>query len=295
MIHAHTAYGLTFHLPFLCPLLPTAALDAEPDVTVVEGPVPRQLDAPLAEQETWQAESDRFLFKAGRNAGRYLVESGNRITLERSPMSDDETLAFCFLEAVLPAALRQNHFLVLHANSVATLRGAVAIGGESGAGKSTTTAALLRRGCSLLADDVTVLRAGPNGGVEVLPGAPQFSLCPDAIDSLGQDPTGLSRHRRRSTKFVIPAHASMAADPSNLRALYFLRPYDGSEVCVRQLRGAEKFDAVQDSIYGPMLPHEHSAHFPLFAALTERVKVFRLDRPANRWTADAVAEALLHV
>jgi hypothetical protein len=294
MIYAHTAYGLTFHLPFPCPVLPPAAPDAEADVTVGEGPVPRELEAPTAQGQGWQAGPGRFLLKAGMCAGRFLVENGRQITLQRGAVADDEALGFHFLDSVLAAALRQNGLLVLHANSVVTPRGAVAISGESGAGKSTTLAALLRRGCGMLADDITVLRPAADGRVEVLPGVPQYCLCQDAADTLGQSIAGLPRHRRRSNKFVLPSHAAMAKSPAPLQALYLLRSHPGNDLRVRRLSGAEKFDAVQESIYGPLLPEEHPDHFSLFAALTDQIAVFRMERPQNRWTADAVAEAVLH-
>jgi hypothetical protein len=195
---------------------------------------------------------------------------------------------------VLAATLRQNGLLVLHANSVVTPGGAVAVSGPSGAGKSTTLAALLQRGCTMLADDVTVLRAGADGRVEVLPGPPQYCLCEDAAYSLGQNVAGLPRHRKRNQKFVVPAHSAIAKSPHPLQALYLLRSHPGSDLRVRRLHGAEKFDAVQEAIYGPLLPQEHPSQFPLFAALTSQVKIFRMERPEKRWTADAVAEVLLY-
>jgi hypothetical protein len=294
MIHAYTAYGLTFHLSFPCPILSLAAPDAAPDVMMVEGPVPRQLAAPLAQDPSWQAEPGRFLLKAGQYAGRFLVESGRRITLQRSPRAEDQALGFHFLDSVLAAALRQNGLLVLHANSVVIPGGAVAVSGASGAGKSTALAALLRRGCAMLADDVTVLRLGADGRVEVLPGAAQYCLCEDAASSLGQNVAGLPRHRRRNKKFVVPAHSAIAKSPVPLQSLYLLRSHSGGDLRVRRLHGAEKFDAVQEAIYGPLLPEEYPRQFPLFAALTSQVKVFRMERPEKRWTADAVAEVLLH-
>ena len=293
MIHAHTAYGLTFHLSFPCPILPPAEADAQPDVTVVEGAVPRQLTAPVAQDRTWEAEPGRFLLRAGDHAGRFLVERGHRITLQRSASADEDALGFHFLDSVLAATLRQNGLLVLHANAVATPQGARAVSGISGAGKSTTTAALLQRGCTLLADDLTVVRPGPDGVLEVLPGVPQFSLCEDAMDRSHRPVAGLSRHRRCRHKFVVPARAEMANRPVPLRALYLLQSHPGKDVRVRRVTGAEKFSAVQDAIYGPLLPQEHPAQFPLFATLARQVAVFRLERPENLWTVDAVAEVLL--
>lgn len=293
MIHAHTAYGLTFHLSFPCPILPRAAAGATPDVTVVEGAVPQQLAAPVAQDRTWEAEPGRFLLRAGRSAGRFLVERGRRITLQRGAAADDDALGFHFLDSVLAATLRQNGLLVLHANAVATPHGARAVSGASGAGKSTTTASLLQRGCTLLADDLTVLRPGPEGVLEVLPGVPQFCLCDDTMERSHRPVAGLSRHRRCSRKFVVTARAEMANRPVPLRALYLLRSYAGNEVRVRRVTGTEKFDAIQEAIYGPLLPQEHPALFPLFATLAKQVAVFRLERPEKLWTVDTVAEVIL--
>lgn len=292
MTHAYTAYGLTFHLPFPCPILPVAADDAEPDVRVVEGPVPRQLDAPAAQDQFWQAETGRFLLKAGRRAGRFLVENGRVITLERGAAAEDEMIGLHFADSVLAAALRQNGMLVLHANAVATRRGALAISGVSGAGKSTTLATLLRRGCAMLADDLTVLRPNAEGELEVLPGLAQLCLCKDVATRLGGNVHELScRSPRR--KFVVPTHGTMAKSPFPLRALYLLCTHAADELRIHRLEGSAKFEALQESIYGPMLPGEQAAVLPLFATLLQQIKVFCVDRPQNRWTADELAEVIL--
>jgi hypothetical protein len=294
MIHAHAAYGLSFHLPFPCPVLPGAAGDTEPDVSVIEGLVPRQLAAPVAEERNWQAEPGRFLWKAGKRAGRFLVESGRTITLQRGPAAEDEMIRFHFLDNVLAAALRQNGLLVLHANSMVTPRGAVAVSGESGAGKSTTLAALIRRGCSMLADDITALRRTQDGLVEAIPGVPQFSLHDDAAGGLALEGMALARHRTQRRKVVVPARSAMAGAAVRLEAIYLLKTYSGKDVRVQSVSGTEKFAALQECIYGPLLPEEHPNLFPIFTALTQQVAVYRMERPANRWTADAVAEVLLH-
>ena len=294
MIHAHTAYGLSLHLPFPCPMLAAGSGDQPPDVSVVEGFVPRDLPAPVAQDRNWQAEPGRFLWKAGRRAGRFLVENGRLITLQRGPVAEDEMISCHFLDNVLVAVLRQNGLLVLHASSVITPSGAVAVSGESGAGKSTTLAALLRRGCSMLADDVTALRKGAGNHVEVLPGLPQFCLCEDAADGLGQDIARLPRHRTQSRKVVVQDQSAVPSTPSPLAAIYLMRTGPGNDLRVRRLDGAEKFAALQTCIYGPMLPGEHPALFALFAALAKQVRVFLIERPAHRWTADAVAEVVLH-
>jgi hypothetical protein len=253
--------------------------------------VPRALDAPVVSDERWDAEPGRFLLRGGRRAGRFLVQDGT-VTLERNPGAEEEVLARCFTEEVLPAVLRQRGLLVLHANAAVTPRGVVAIAGESGAGKSTTLASLLERGCAMLADDITALDLTPEGYLEVRPGVGRVSLTVAAVNGLGyQLHPGLDRSWR-PTKAALATGPSMAGGPGRLAAIYVLSTHDGSEMQVRSVTGLEKFDAVQRCIYGPMLPGEHPGAFPLIEALMRTVDVYRLQRPADRWTVLEVAETI---
>jgi hypothetical protein len=302
MSHVYRAYGLTIRVPFACPALtqPDADASAAPgtsgaaaELVVRERPVPRRLPAPQAGEASWEAAPGAFLVRGGPRAGRFLAEAG-AVTLQRGPRCDDAVLARCFTDRVLPAVLRQRGLLVLHANAVATPRGVVVIGGESGAGKSTTLAALLGRGCRMLSDDVTALRPGAAPGlVEVVPGAAQTHLAEDAADVLGYavDPAQLQPWRRM--KAAIPTHGGMAPQAGRLRALYLLRLSPGDDVAVTAAAGGVKFRVLQDCLYGPMFAEEHPALFPLMSAVAVTVPFFLLERPAGRWSVGEVADAIL--
>jgi hypothetical protein len=293
--HAYAAYGITFAVPFRCPGLSPAPPDIPADVVVRQAPVPRTLEAPLISDRRWDAEPGRFLLRGGRRSGRFLVQGG-AVTLERNPAAEEEVLARCFIEEVLPALLRQRGLVVLHANAVVTPRGVVAIAGPSGAGKSTTLAALLDRGCAMLADDLTALSCTPDGFIEVLPGAARVRLTEAAVNGLGyQRHPGLLASGPRM-KSALAADASvMAARPGRLSAIYLLCTHRGRRVKMRSVTGLEKFDAVQGSIYGPMLPAEHPGAFPLIGTVMRTVDVYRLQRPAEGWTVPEVADVVLGV
>lgn len=291
--HAYAAYGITFAVPFRCPALSPAPTGIPTDVVVRQAPVPRTLDAPLVSDRRWDAEPGRFLLRGGRRSGRFLVQDG-AVTLERNPAAEEEVLARCFTEEVLPAVLRQRGLVVLHANAALTPRGVVAIAGPSGAGKSTTLAALLDRGCAMLADDLTALTSATDGHVEVLPGAGRVHLTEAAVNGLGyQRHPGLVDSGPR-TKSALAADASLiAARAGRLSAIYLLGTHQGREVQMRSVTGLEKFDAVQGSIYGPMLPVEHPSAFPLIGAVMRTVDVYRLQRPVEGWTVPQVADVVL--
>ncbi len=60
-----------------------------------------------------------------------------------------------------------------------------------------------------------------------------------------------------------------------------------------QLRGAEKFVALQRSIYGPLFAEEHSEAFPVFKSVLEQAEIFRIERPETEWTVDQVVRVIL--
>lgn len=259
-----------------------------------EGKVPRKLMAPMAEEANWQMEPGKFLLRGGRKAGRFLVEDGINITLDRNPEAEDVRLAVLFFTSVLAVLLQQRGLLVLHANTALTPHGAVTVSGESGAGKTTTVAGLLDNKCQLLADDITVLRLNDAGLVEVIPGPPQLHLCEDTAKIFGYDIQGIPRFPWRRMKAAVPVHHIMAAQPAPLSALYQLVADDVEDVRIDALSGFDKFAVLQDCLYGPTLPKEHPDQFALFSAIVDKIKFYRISRPEFRWSLDEVIEVILH-
>jgi hypothetical protein len=296
MIYTYRAYGLTIRVPFPCPALTPAdqRSGADPaDVVVREGPVSRRLRSPLASEALWDAAPGMFLLRGGRRAGRFLVTAGT-VTVERNPGCDDAVLARRFTDQVLAAVLRQHGLLVLHANAVAVPGGVIVLGGESGAGKSTTLAALLDHGCRMLSDDVTALRPGTEpGSVEVVPGVAQTHLTEDTAASLGYpvEPAQLQPWRRM--KAAIPTGPGMASQAGRLRALYVLRRSPGDDVVVTPVSGRGKFHALQECLYGPAFAGDYPALFPLMSTVVATVPLHWLDRPQQRWSVGEVADAIL--
>ena len=72
---------------------------------------------------------------------------------------------------------------LVHAGAVATEHGAVLLGGQSGAGKSTSTMACADRGLDVLGDDQVLVELGPHGPI-AHPVYRLAKLTPDSIDLL---------------------------------------------------------------------------------------------------------------
>jgi hypothetical protein len=287
----HMAYGLAIHTPFPCPALSPAAPGTAPDLVVTEGVVPRCLEARALGEADWDAAPARFLLRGGRRSARFLVDGG-RVTFERNRLADDAVLARQFSHRVLGPLLHQTGLVVLHASAALTPFGVVVIAGESGAGKSTTVTALLQQGGRMVSDDVTALRVGADGSVEVPPGSVEVHLTEQAAAGLGLDIEAVNLQPWRRMKAAVPARELMATSAAPLRAIFCLGVHDRKGIQTRALSGVARFEALQSSLYGPVFAEDHVG---LGGALERvaAVNVFELLRPRHQWCAPEVATSLL--
>lgn len=136
---------------------------------------------------------------------RFLVTEGRLIEFVRESGSDPLAVEQFLYGSARAALVHQRGGLPLHA---ACLRppgshSAVAITGHSGAGKSTLAAELVRRGWTLLGDDVTPLYASA-GGVMAWPSKGSIKLWRDACDQFEMDTDTLQALPGERDKYLLP-------------------------------------------------------------------------------------------
>lgn len=91
--------------------------------------------------------------------------------------------AVYLLGPVLGLLLRLRGVTCLHASAVALGERAVVFAGPAGAGKSTTAAALGRRGHAIVSDDIVAIEER-DGGFFVFPAHPYLGLWPESVEML---------------------------------------------------------------------------------------------------------------
>ncbi len=246
MTYPYRVYGLTLGCD-----TPVSGLALEPpdfkryDVTVSLGPetdwvreakrLPPRLEHPrLGEIErdnspftlTSYGEGEFFELSYG-NEARFLVDGvAKRIWGSCLPPFTSEDLATYFLGPVMGFVLRRRSILALHASAVCIAGRAVALCGESQAGKSTTAAALALRGIPVLCEDITPL-IEEHGRFQVEPGYPRVCLWPDAVEKLFGAPDALPRLTPSWEKFFLPLDGGNARFEEQRRvasAFYLLAP-----------------------------------------------------------------------
>lgn len=139
--------------------------------------------------------------------------------------------AHYFFSYALPLWLESRGVSVLHASAVAFGNRAVAFVGQSGIGKSTLSAGLVRSGCPFVADDGLPLSEDEHGDWHCAQGPPWFRLWPSALERhLGLSARELPRVQDSLEKRLLSAAdaADRAAEDLTLAAVYLLEGREGA-------------------------------------------------------------------
>lgn len=129
------------------------------------------------------------------------------------------------LGQVLPFAAVLRGLEVLHASAVVGARGAIALTGPSGAGKTTLALELVKRGAGFLADDVVAL----DSSLTAHPAAAVASVRHDAANAIGGAGGAVLGDDGEALRLALARRAA----PAPLRALYLLRRAAGPPVVER--------------------------------------------------------------
>lgn len=140
---------------------------------------------------------------------RFLVQQGTVIDVVVEDGADRATLDAFLHGAVLGALIHQRGELPLHASTLVPPSGggAVAIAGPSGVGKSTLAYELIRRGWTMLSDDLTRVTCD-DSRVSAWPGRSMIKLWADACANFGLPVASLAHVPDERDKYLVPVPTS---------------------------------------------------------------------------------------
>lgn len=160
----------------------------------------------------------------------WFNRDGTQVWVAWPSNSSIEEATNYLLGPVLGILLRFRGTVCLHASSVAVDGRAVAFVGPPGAGKSTTAAALAKRGHPVLADDVTAIRE-VDGTFYAYPAYPGLWLWPDSVELLYGSGDDRPKPIREGDKAPISTNNGLAFEARRLplARIYLLDYRDPTE------------------------------------------------------------------
>jgi hypothetical protein len=237
---------------------------------------------------------------AGGHAEFVIDPPGRRVWAAWGGGAELEDVTAVLLGPVLGCVLRQRGTTCLHGSVVRAGGSAIVLLGAKGAGKSTTTLALLRAGATPVADDIAALAiGGPRPLVHA--GQPHLRLHEAPAAALGGGFDDLrpmwSREEGASLKRYLDLPPNDEQEAVPLGAVYALAPRGpaGEAPSVRALAPADALPL--------LLAHRHvtfaldrggqARDFAALAALAARVPVREVRRPEGLDSVPRVAELIL--
>ncbi len=288
-MHSYQVYGLKVRSELNCPELLRASFSI-PDIDVRFEPVSEQLQNCIFSCSNFDAGEAAILLRVPR-VGRFLIENGRRIRIQPEAGVEQTKLRLFLLGSCLGAILHQRGITPLHASAVSCGAGAIVVCGRSGAGKSTTAAALAARGFGILADDISALSIR-HRDVLLAPGYPQMKLWQNSMEYFRLPCRDNERVRPRVAKHAVRLEKDFEIDAKPVRAIFWLNKHGNGAAAVRELKGCACFQAIRKNIYRKRynVPARKQRYFHQCRRLAERARVFELTRPECGNSIEAVAD-----
>lgn len=300
--HRFRAYQLLFAAGFPIPeMIPVDQGEPDgarlPDVFIDIGEFPDHLPETLGSSAVHEVNAEALLIRVA-GVGRYLVKEGREVLIDPDDAASDHDLRVYLLGTCIGALLHQRGFLVLHASGIAMDEGCVLFAGDSGVGKSTLLAELLRRGYKMVVDDVCAVRFDPANGPSVVPSYPRTRLWADAAARLAIDTSDLPRTKSSWDKFERQVTDQFSDREAKLVHVFHLTgPDDSSGLSLEHLDPIDAFRTLVNNTYRGILLDGmdlRKSHFALASSVASATEVSRVRRPAGHDTVEELASLILN-
>lgn len=263
-------------LPYLfsCPVPAAGA-----DIILRQGPVPPPLAPLRLERDGISVGADGRAVIHVPDCVRIGLVDGRQIMVDPAPGISAAELQTWLLGPALGIICHQRGVIPLHACAIRAGDRGLAITGHSGAGKSTTAAALVQRGHRLLADDVLVMDPQT---VVAHPCFPAVKLWDSSRSALVINQAGQQPVARKVGKWHVPMLGAFDPQPCALAAIVHLRADPAALRPMLTRYSAVQAVAVLDAMtYRPYLAgalHRRQHVLSAAARLAAQVPVWQLVR-----------------
>lgn len=275
----------------------TAASLPCPDVVLLSGEIPEwvrekagrlQIKYEFGEQFSWLMNKTTWLVVEQGNKIIYCMNQGGNIQYLQSYI-----LGFGFAMLAL-----QRRNLAIHCSALADDKGAILIAGESGAGKSTVTAALLEQGYRLMADDMVYVETGMDKQVMAKPAFPYQKLCRNVALEKGFDLEQLIYINEDKDKYLVPYQGSFSTEVVPVKVMLTLEIINGEKIEVKEAEGLEKFYLCSGNLFlrHLLLQQKYEPYIgELCLQMAGAIPIYRIGRPDNRETSSEIIARVIEL
>ena len=124
----YQAFGLSVRSEIQLPELMVA--NNQPDINIVYGHIPENIDCPTFADVHFQVSPNKFLLKV-QGVANYLIENGNSIIIDRSEGGSNDEIRLYLLGSAFGALIHQRGMLPIHGSAIIFENKVVIFSGKS--------------------------------------------------------------------------------------------------------------------------------------------------------------------
>lgn len=287
----HYAYGgLIFRSSVPLPLMPHSDEPGSVDVDVTFGLLPAPAAECLRANPHFAMFADGTAILRSPHGIRLQIDNGRMLRIDVPEGVDTRLVQSWLIGPGLGLIMHQRGIPPLHACAVSRDGLAVAVAGDSGAGKSTTARALMQRGYDLIAEDQAIIDPAE---ATLFPGVPDLRLWAVAAERFGERTEEHARVGMHEDKFTISSSRDrFDQTPRPLAALFVLSSEPADMPASTRLRAGPAAHALHSHIYRQRLATFMGRGADMFGwatALAARVPVYAVRRPHDLTRLDQLA------
>ncbi|MBE0675862.1 MAG: hypothetical protein IH591_14475 [Bacteroidales bacterium] len=266
------------------------------DVTIEVSTEKREVQNPVYTDGYYTIGPDEFSMDV-YGVGWYFAGGGNHISINPYPGSDNDSIELYLNGSAYGAILHQRRILPMHGSCFLLDGRGIMICGDTGAGKSSLTAAFCLHGAGFLTDDVTPV-IFKEGVPYIWALSDRIKLWRDTLDELGQEQEGLSSIDGCGEKFYYPMESS-AGELFRLDMIYILGMTEKGETVFEKMEGAAAFQALRNEIYRleylKGIPENEAIYFRKILDITNNAEVFSVQRALDLRVTELMRQVRQHI
>lgn len=294
-MHAYKAFGMTIISEIKISELMIG--EGKPDVKILLGPVSVMEDkSSFGYSNYYRLSKSEFTFDI-KNVAKFCVKNGDCITVEIYKNADIETVKAYLMGTGMGVLLIQREITAIHGSSIDIDGYTVIFTGECGAGKSTLSSALRKKGYGILADDISVVTFRDEYIPEVQPAFAQQRLCRDTAEILGYDLSALSLASVGEDKFVVDTSDSFRTNAIPLKAIIEIRAEKTESVKLIKITGIDRIRYITRNIYCILLYNQlglSSSYIQKYIDIAKNINTYSLIRPEGQFTIDEQVQLVVN-
>ncbi|SDO00195.1 HPr kinase/phosphorylase [Alkalicoccus daliensis] len=290
---AYQAFGLNIFSSFPLKGMKEAAFDMM-DVFIERKDLAAEWEEKAAPGTHFVFDPVRVLFKID-DAGIFAVERGVLIEFHPFISTSESKIRLYLMGSCMGILLMQRNILPMHGSALNIYGKAVIITGDSGAGKSTTAAALMKKGCRLISDDVIPVH-WETETPKIFPAYPQQKLWKKSLDAFGIKDNNFEPVIEREEKFNVPVVDQFENKPLPVGGIFELICSDNKNINVTRISGLSGIELLYKNTYRNFFIAPcgwEEWHFQAMVKLAAAADIHSIQRPKETFTAEEIASYIL--